>query len=164
MNEGTDHAEYELSRPSEPSLSGEGSFSIPIKAIKIFSQALVLIIAGAVGGGGTTLAIRGANPFVYNSYTKAAADRMDKYAADQRSLIWKEVNRHMSINKEKAHEWEMRFDMLDHEVLGSASTGEECLRRVDRLDVRFNTLEGRLWQNNRSQAGGIKGLVWLPTQ
>ncbi len=160
MSEDTEHDSYELSRSS---VSDEGSLHISIKALKIFSQAVVLLVAGAIGGGGTTLAVRSINPLDYDRFTGAQADRMARDNVDKRALIWKEVNRHMQINKERVKVWEQRFDTVDHDIQVVEAGRQECFRRMDRLASRMNRLENRMWKSNQAHAEGVKGLVWFPT-
>lgn len=155
MNQEDKHVDYPL--PSSKDNKAI-ELTIPIKVAKLLGQVIVFLIAGAIGGGSTTLAIRGANPPNYDRHTGADADNAAEHSAEQRALIRKELYSHLLFSKEKVKEWEVRLDNLDNTNVRIATTQKECLRSMNRLDGRVTRIEQRMWDGVGSRALWPEGL------
>lgn len=155
MGQDKDRVDYPLSTSDD---SKTIELTIPLKVAKVMGQAIVFLIAGAIGGGGTTLAIRGVNPPNYDRHTGADADAAAQYSADQRALLRKELYSHLLFSKEKVGEWERRFDVIDkadHQLISSV---KECRRNMDRMDGRVTRIEQRMWDGNSHVQAWPEGL------
>lgn len=132
---------------------GEGSISvsIPIRVAKMLGQALFLLIAGAIGGGSTTLAIRSVNPVSYDRFTGADANDMAKYIADEHRKLNRVLTLRLQTTEAGLEEVDNKLGLMGNTNTSLLSASQECMRNNNRIDARVTRIEQRLW-NKRSKA------------
>ena len=146
-------------RNSPFAFDGEESLkvAIPVKVAKLLGQAMYLLVAGAIGGGSVSVAIRDINPPNYDRHT--GTERVEDLALNARErtkldrridFLERTQKTHIEFGNNVIKDWEKRFDRIEEKASTALINDTNALDNMIRIERRIDNIEDRLWRGENS--------------